>query len=93
MLESSCWCGKVPHSPSIPHGAPILAGKPAERDRTFLIADEDVTFPEERPTAWPADGDAGVCPDCNKSVHYTSQNGSYGVWFHDSGTENCEVPR
>ena len=48
--------------------------------------------PGERTTtdAWPDDGDVGVCPDCNKPVCYSSENGSYGVWFHVDGQENCQ---
>jgi hypothetical protein len=40
---------------------------------------------------WPADGDAGICPDCDKSVRYANANaGSYGTWFHDDGQEDCD---
>jgi hypothetical protein len=40
--------------------------------------------------AWPADGSAGICPGCGNPVFYTGEPGSYGVWFHDSGMEDCD---
>jgi hypothetical protein len=43
------------------------------------------------PRQWPSDGDAGICPDCNRSVRYMSADGSYGTWFHDDGREDCDV--
>lgn len=44
------------------------------------------------PEAWPADGAAGVCPDCDKSVRYTGGGpGAYGIWIHDSGAEDCDA--
>ena len=43
------------------------------------------------PEQWPADGDAGVCPDCNRSVRYASASGGYGAWWHEDGREDCDV--
>lgn len=40
--------------------------------------------------AWPADGAAGICPGCGNPVFYTGEPGSYGVWVHDSGMEDCD---
>lgn len=41
---------------------------------------------------WPADGDAGICPDCNKPVYFTDAlRRGYGVWFHEDGRENCDA--
>ena len=44
------------------------------------------------PIMWPADGAAGVCPDCNQSVHFVSDETSTdGLWFHLSGTVDCDA--
>ena len=44
------------------------------------------------PEQWPSDGDAGICPDCNRSVYFAGDaNYGYGTWFHDDGRENCNV--
>ena len=41
---------------------------------------------------WPVDGDAGICPDCNDSIHYATPGaGSHGTWFHDDGQEDCNA--
>ena len=41
---------------------------------------------------WPANGAAGICPDCNQPVHFASDsNSSDGLWFHLSGTVDCDA--
>ena len=41
-------------------------------------------------STWPADGAAGICPDCAGPVYYAGEPGSQGVWYHDSGSERCD---
>ena len=46
--------------------------------------------PEDPWAQWPADGDAGVCPGCDRPVYFTADgNRGHGAWVHEDGREDC----
>lgn len=65
------------HLTVLPHA------RPAERTRGAQ--------PDDPWAQWPIDGDAGVCPGCDRPVYFTADgNRGHGAWVHDDGQENCD---